>query len=86
MKNTPLYEEIKAKMTDVIEAEENRHAWHMEAQARMKPVNVLIRAAQQMDPANKIDRKALIDFIRQDLTPATAEPQEAPEEPAEVTD
>lgn len=86
MKNTPLYNEIKTKMAKVLEAEENAKAWKQEAQASMKPVNILIRAAQQMNPDRTIDRKALIDFIREELNPTPEEPQKAPEEPANITD
>ena len=92
--NMKLYPEIKAEMENVLEAEANAAAWKREALARMKPVNILIRAATQMNPDIKIDRKELLSEIRADLTPESpaedaseAEETEAntPEESAEPT-
>lgn len=69
-----LYPEIKAEMLKVIEAEENAKAWKQEAAARMKPVNLLIRTAQQLSPETPIDKKALLDAIRAELSPETPAP------------
>ena len=90
--NMKLYPEIKAEMENVLEAEANAAAWKREAQNRMKPVNILIRAASQMTPSIKIDRKELLDEIRADLTPESpaedapeAEEANTPDENAEPT-
>jgi len=67
--NMKLYPEIKAEMQNVMEAEANAAAWKREAAARMKPVNILIRTAAQLNPSIQIDRKELLSEIRADLTP-----------------
>lgn len=68
-----LYPEIKAEMEKVIEAEENAKAWRQEAATRMRPVNLLIRTAQQLS-GSPIDKKALLDAIRAELSPETPAP------------
>lgn len=62
------------EMLKVIEAEENAKAWKQEAATRMKPVNLLIRTAQQLSPETPIDKKALLDAIRAELSPETPAP------------
>ena len=69
-KEMKLYNEIKAEMAGVMEAEENANAWKREAAARMKDVGALIVAAQKVNKDLTIDRKALIAEIRADLNPA----------------
>ena len=68
-KEMKLYNEIKAEMKNVIEAENNAAAWKREAAARMKNVGALIVAAQKVNKDITIDRKELIAEIRVDLNP-----------------
>lgn len=67
-----LYEEIKAAMSEVMEAEQNAKAWAIEARTRMKSVDVIIRAAQKIDPeAAKLGLNEIKGMVRADLTPPT---------------
>ena len=81
-KEMKLYNEIKAEMENVLEAEENAAAWKREAAARMKDVGALIVAAQKVNKGVTIDRKELIAEIRADLNPAP----EAETEPESAED
>lgn len=74
-KTMRLYNEIKAEMLNVIDAEDNAAAWKKEAAIRMKDVNALIVAAQKVNKEITIDRKALIQQIRDEIT-AETEPME----------
>lgn len=67
-----LYEEIKAAMSEVMEAEQGAKAWAIEARTRMKSVDVIIRAAQKIDPeAAKLGLNEIKAMVRADLTPET---------------
>ena len=78
-KEMKLYNEIKAEMKNVIEAENNAASWKREADARMKDVGALIVAAQKVNKDVTIDRKELIAEIRADLNPTAVEPEPEPE-------
>lgn len=80
MKTIKLYNEIKAELLNVIDAENAAAAWKQEARNRMKDVSALIVAAKKVNKETEIDAKTLIDFIREEIA------AENEEEPAEPTD
>ena len=82
-KNMRLYEEIKAEMATVIEAEEASKAWKQEARFRMKDVNTLISAARKVNKGMEINVRELVEEIREELAAEAEEAAEYEEEPAE---
>ena len=79
MKTIKLYNEIKAEVLNVIEAENATAAWKNEARNRMKVVNALIVAAKKVNKDAEIDAKTLIDFIRNEIAAENEEIAETPE-------
>lgn len=79
-----LYNEMREAMSEVMKAEANARAWAQEARALMKDVDVIIRAAQKIDPeARKLNIQEIRSMLRDDLTPGEADAPEADEtEPA----
>lgn len=73
MKNLKLYNEIKAEVRNVIEAEEAAASWKVEARERMKDVSALIVAAKKVNNGIEIDQKELVDFIRSEIAEEAAE-------------
>lgn len=78
-----LYNEMKEAMQEVMNAEANARAWNQEARALMKDVDVLIRAAQKIDPeAAKLPIQQIRAMLRDDLTPKAEEAEADSTEPA----
>lgn len=79
MKEINLYNEIKASIREAMEAERNSQEWKFIAREKMSEARTLIAAAKKVNTGAEIDPKALIDFIKAEITEEMTHTTEATE-------
>lgn len=85
MKSIALYNEIKAQVREAMEAEANRHAWHLIAKDKLAEAKMLTATAKKMK-ANQdimIDFNFLLEYIKAEIT---AEQTPASDADTDLTD